>query len=285
MKVYCPCCRVEVLARFIDLETGWGRCVSCNEVFRLAEALPEYVPPGSISRAATERPPGARAIVARFPGELVVCLPPKGLLAEGCAAITFAAVWLGLIAFITTFVVIGFASCKTEDRYGLLFLLLFTTPFWLVGLGILAWIVWDSRGMQTLHCRGRELILTRRLLRIEWAWWAELDSMREARVYRSSFQTNGKPVLGAEVVHDRGSFVLPADTGAEVRWLVYELNHYLKAVREPAAEDESCQATRRCPNQVRWEEVSSPHRNSPTEESAVREAPLHAGRPATAGPH
>jgi hypothetical protein len=235
MKVHCPSCRVEVLARYIDLATGWGRCVSCNEVFPLTEVLPEYVPPQSACPAATERPPGARAIVARFPGELVVYLPPKGLRAEGYAMLTFAAVWLGFIAFMTTIVSIGCAACKTEDRYGFFFMLFFSTPFWLVGLGMLAWVIWDSRGMQMLHCRRGELRLTRRLLRFEWAWWTELDSVREARVYRSGFQTNGKPTIGAEVVHDRASFVLPAETEAEIRWLVYEMKDFLKTMHQSAA--------------------------------------------------
>jgi hypothetical protein len=183
---------------------------------------------------ASGRSPGARAIVACFPGELVIYLPPKRLRAEAIAALGFAAVWLGFVAFWTTFVAILYAKDQEGDSIGL-HMLLFSTPFWLVGLGILACTTWTLWGAHALHCHREELVLTRRWRRWQWAWWADLPSVREARVYRSLVQTNGKHALGAEVVHDRGSFVLPAETWAEARWLVYEMNDFLKVVREPAA--------------------------------------------------
>lgn len=99
MKVYCPDCERVVPATGIQLGIGWAVCGRCDEVFSLADLLPEFPridhipePPPPI-----EQPFNARVIVERTCDVLLIHVPREGWRASSVAAACFATFWLGFV--------------------------------------------------------------------------------------------------------------------------------------------------------------------------------------------
>lgn len=232
-KVICPACQGVIPAQDVDLASGWAKCSQCDEVFQLEGRLPHY---RREDAAVPERPAGARAHVEKMEGELRIAIPPEGMRSSYWGALFFASVWTGFIAFWTLGALGVFFNGPWPPPAANVAFSLFSIPFWLVGFGSFAGVIWAAR--------------TKRLLRIgphdaTWYWkclWfsrsrtfptSDIQVVRPFARLRSDDSTHSHdPEL--EIVHQNGSIVLPANLSEERDWLIHEINKYLGSVRSPS---------------------------------------------------
>src|SRR5262249_30741548 len=78
----------------------------------------------------------------------------------------------------------------------------------------------DRDGMRT--CR-RGLVWSR-------TRWIDLDRVQHARHYNPQVKQSGQDPHGVEILYRVGSFVLPADSEEEERWLIAEINDFVKSI-------------------------------------------------------
>ena len=71
MKVQCPRCSTQVPVANISLDTGWGKCEVCQELFPLAEVVPGLLPVGWNARHPSLAALGVRRMT---PGDVVEAL-------------------------------------------------------------------------------------------------------------------------------------------------------------------------------------------------------------------
>lgn len=228
MKVFCPACSVMVPATHIYLDKGWGKCEACHELFQLADVLPlatgftpAFAPP-------VERPFNARATIERSKQEMVVHVPAEGMRAATWGMLGFATFWLGFIAFWTA----GASGLFFGNGGGPVNWLFacFSIPFWIVGFGMLGGILWKARGVKTVRFDTQEMVA-----RQQCGVWSrtrhiELDRVQRARPFKAQVQGDMVQQSGIEIVYEKGSFMLPADSDEERQWLIFEINDFLEAV-------------------------------------------------------
>jgi hypothetical protein len=232
MKVHCPSCSALVLAANLNLDTGWGKCDACQELFALAEVVPGFTTPGT--EPIPQRPASARAVTERSADELLVYIPPKGWRGGACGGFGFTIFWLGFVGFWTAGAAglfggqgpggqgpgpanIGFAA--------------FSIPFWLVGFGMLFAIIWQIWGTKSVRIDREGMRTYQRCLTWSRTKWVELAKVQNARPYLSRVQNNtGRIPRWVEIVYQAGSFTLPVDSEEEEKWLVAEINDFLKSL-------------------------------------------------------
>ncbi len=231
MKVNCPACGQVVPAEGIALNTGWGKCVACNEVFSLADVIEGYVPPaGSNVAGKPERPFDAWAVVEREPDRLMIHIPPHGMRAGTVGLLLFAIFWLGFVAFWTAGA-LGLLFAQKPQGLNIGFAC-FSIPFWLVGLGMLGGVLWASRSSRTVYFDGVEMVTELRCLLWRRRRARDLASVQHAREYDATARSDNQPAssnCGVEIVYTGGSFTLPCSSRAEQQWLLAEINDYLQS--------------------------------------------------------
>jgi len=232
MKVTCPDCEAVIPAEHVSLETGWAKCIRCNEVFPLADLVegysPEGAPKAAASRGKPERPFDAWAIVEHDGPRMLIHFPPQGLRAGAWGLLFFAIFWNGFV-FFWTLGALGVFFNQGQIQWENLAFAAFSTPFWLVGFGMLAAVLWMARGSRTVYFDGMQMISEMRCL-----FWrrnrvkdlVDVQHAREGRtVVKSDAQTTPYSV---EIVFTKGSISLPCSSENEQRWLIAEVNEYLQ---------------------------------------------------------
>jgi hypothetical protein len=227
MKVQCPSCSTRVPAANINLEVGWGKCEACHELFALERVVPGFPAPGARA-GPIPRPFNARAIVERTAEALLVHVPAEGMRASGCGLLGFATFWLGFVAFWTVGA-LGLFGGQPPGAMGWCFAT-FSIPFWLVGFWMAAGFVWAVWGTKSLRIDRDGLRTYQRCL----AWWrtkwVALDCVQHARPYDPQIKTEGVQEYAVEVVYRAGSFILPTDSAEEERWLIFEINEFVRVL-------------------------------------------------------
>jgi hypothetical protein len=228
-KVFCPDCSTTVDAEYVNLDTGWARCEMCQAMFALADVMPRF--PRQGTGKLIQRPLYARASVERSEQLLLIQIPAEGMRAATWGLLAFATCWLIFIAHWTNGVLGVFAVLGAGTGGPPAALAFFSIPFWLIGCGIIAkvfWLLWatkelriDAEGMRMVK-RCRFWSRSRRIGR---------DQVQYARPYRPVMKDSVKRQYGVEIIHERGSFVLPADTEDEERWLVAEVNDFVRSLK------------------------------------------------------
>lgn len=242
MKVSCPSCHLTIPAENIALNTGWGKCSTCDGVFPLADLIPGYRPPADAATTnglaePVERPFDAWAVVDRHHDRLVVHTPPHGMRAGNWAMLGFATFWLAFITFWTAGALGLFFNNGKAEPANLCFAA-FSTPFWLVGFGMLGGVIWSARGTRTVYLDSGRIITQKQCL-----FWRNRRTLPRTAVQHArpgATTVNSKnqpPSPTCEMIFDKGSFAIPCNSEAEQRWLVAEINGFLKAV--PTDESES----------------------------------------------
>lgn len=218
MQVKCPNCRLQVPARNVSLDTGWGKCEACNEIFPLAD-IEGYQP--SAPPPALERPFDAWAKVLRSPQTLGIVIPPKGMRAGTNALLAFATTWLSFTGFMSYSFHRGAAS---EFEW-------FMIPFWGIGFLLLGTVVWHSRGSHRVYLDANQMVTELRCLFWRRRRFVSRDNVQCARPGvaivrddKSTYQPNS-----VEIVYENGSFPLPCNSLAEEAWLIDEINDFLKS--------------------------------------------------------
>jgi hypothetical protein len=223
MKVQCPSCLSQVPAVNVDLDSGWGKCDRCQEVFQLAEVFPGFRAAGT--GRPIQRPFNARAILGRTAEELFVHLPPEGMRAGTLTLLVFATFWLGFIAVWTLGAVELFGGQQPGVSNWLF--ASFSIPFWLAGFGIMATVAWNVWGTKSLELTRDGLKTSQRCLVWSRSRSVEFEQVQRAQSYDPQVKTEGERPHAVEVVYFGGSFVLPADSKAEEQWLITEINDFL----------------------------------------------------------
>jgi hypothetical protein len=229
MKITCPACGALVPVENIALESGWGKCSHCHDVFALAEVLEGYTPPQQ-APSKPERPFDAWAVLERTPGKLMIHIPPPGMRAGYWALLVFAIFWLGFVAFWTAGA-LGLFSGGNPQLINIGFAA-FSTPFWLVGFGLVGSVLWMSRGSRTVYLDESRLVTELRCL-----FWrrrriidrAEVQHARkETRPLKSESSHESYFPYAIEIIFEKGSFRLPCQSEAEQVWLLAEINEFLR---------------------------------------------------------
>ena len=230
MKIHCPECSAVVAAENISLPTGWAKCGRCNEVFKLADAAPDYVPAGP--QAATpvvERPFDAWAVVERSDQRLMIHIPAQGMRSGTWGMMFFALFWTGFVAFWTAGA-LGVFFNNGQIQWANAIFACFSIPFWLVGFGMLGGVLWIARGTRTVYLDASQLVTEMRCLlwrRRRARSRDQVQHAREAVVQVQSNQPQNSP-CGVEIIFVKGSFRLPCNSEAEQAWLLFEINDFLQ---------------------------------------------------------
>lgn len=237
MIIHCPQCEAEIAAVDVNLTTGWGKCTACNEIFALADVLPNYrhaAPENTTAAPAVlERPFDAHAILERDRTKLMIHVPAYGMRAGTWAIAGFATFWLGFIAFWTAGALgVFFGGGQWPPDVESMLFAAFSTPFWIVGFGMLGSILWLARGTRTVYLDAfqmqllRQCLFYRRTIAVD---RARVQYAREADMFVKGDQPSSVPQIALEIVYEKGSFKLPCDSEDERRWLIFEINDFLKA--------------------------------------------------------
>jgi hypothetical protein len=230
MKVQCPACGAAVPAENIDLEKGWGKCGICNDVFPLADVLPGYAAPPVPKKTALPRPFNARIIAERVGDSLTVYVPAAGMRAATCGLLGFAVFWLAFITFWTAGA-LGLIGGQGPQGMNIVFAC-FSIPFWVIGVGMLGGVAWAAWSKKMLHVNPEEMVMRSRCLLWSRTRSVARDRVQQARPYTPAVNSNrsaNTPSFGVEVVYEKGSFVLAAESEPEQEWLMQEINTTLEA--------------------------------------------------------
>jgi hypothetical protein len=234
MKLLCPNCQRPIPSDDIELAAGWAKCRKCDEIFKLAEILPGY---GTSAAAAgptapPERPFDAWAVVDRTPERMIVVIPANGMRAATWGLLGFAIFWLGFIAFWTAGALGVFFNHGRVRPQNALFAA-FSTPFWLVGIGMLAGVVWSARGTLRVYLDASTLYTESRCLFARWRKTidrAEVQHARKGVVKVRNNENSTYTPYSVEIIYTKGSYRLSCNSETEQDWLIGEINDFLKTV-------------------------------------------------------
>jgi hypothetical protein len=232
MKVYCPECRSTIAADDIALTTGWAKCRRCDEVFKLADVVPDFAP----STPPDQKPPrpyDGWTLLERDGERLIIVSPPRGWRTESWALLGFAVVWITFVSFGTA----GALGSLLRHRppgapfhWDRLFPALFLIPFWIVGLGLAGALLWSVLGARRVYLDASILYGEMRCL--TWRRTVSMDRQNVQHAREDYFwsKNNASPQMHCtvDIVHTKGVFRLPVASEAEQQWLAAEINDFLK---------------------------------------------------------
>lgn len=231
MKLNCPQCGQLVPAENIYLATGWATCPACNELIRLADVIADFrIPAAGPAEPQPQRPFDARALLERTPQRLLVHVPARGMKGGHWAMLGFGIFWLSFTAFWTA-LALGFG--RRIQLWNLAFAA-FSIPFWLVGFGLLAAVLFAARAEYTVRIDASFLVTQVRCLFWRRRKVIDRSQVQHARAGRRFRSGRAKPSpeqqWPVEIVFERGTFCLPCDTREEQAWLINEINAFLQDV-------------------------------------------------------
>jgi hypothetical protein len=232
MKLLCPNCHRPIPSDDIELSAGWAKCRKCDEVFKLAEILPGYGKAESTPAALPERPFDAWIIVDRAPDRMIIAVPPFGMRAATWGLLGFAIFWLAFISFWTAAALGVFFNHGRVRPQNALFAA-FSTPFWIVGIGMLTGVLWSARGTRRVYLDASTLYTESRCLFARWRKTidrADVQCAREGAVKFRNSDNGGYTPYAVEIVFTKGSYRLSCNSEAEQAWLIAQINDFLKTL-------------------------------------------------------
>jgi hypothetical protein len=165
-------------------------------------------------------PAGSRIQLTRSRRRLSLQIPPPGLRGETIGLAGFAIFWNGFIFFWTGGALLSGAP---------IFFVLFSLPFWAVGLGMVGMALNSLLGRASLEIEGNRFTLTRQIV-----GWRRVNSGRTEDLYSVELHTvysqNEQPVK-AITLHEgtrTHRFGMMLST-PEKAWLVAELDAFIQA--------------------------------------------------------
>lgn len=188
----------------------------------LAALKQETVLPVAMSPGKLTKPHGSRIVLKRSRDRLSIVIPPSGLRSENIGILFFALFWNAFILVWT----IGAVA-------GSIFFALFSIPFWIVGLGMLA------GGLLAIGTRF-QLTMDWKTFRLEWSLLG-LKRVREGYVKNligaeinanPDFKVNDRPVVTC-ILHEgvrKHHFGHTIDS-TEREWVVSEITDFLNQTR------------------------------------------------------
>ena len=232
MKIHCPSCRELVQSADVDLTSGWAKCAACQEVFELSTVLAGFRANAPAAEVTLERPFNARAVVDQSATDLEIFIPRQGFRVSTIALLGFATFWLGFIAFWTAGALGILFGGGPPQPFNLGFAA-FSIPFWIIGFVMLGGVAWSVFGTKRVQIDANELRTETRCLLYSKRRTLERTQVQCARAYVPKYQSQGQNAMnttsyGAEIIFEKGSYLLPADDDAEAAWLIAVINDFLK---------------------------------------------------------
>jgi hypothetical protein len=186
---------------------------------------------------------------------MVVHRPADGVTGGAIALLAFACFWLAFIAFWTAGALGVFFGGGGQIGWENGLFAAFSTPFWLVGIGMLIGVVWTVRGTRSVYMDSDQMVTELRCL-----FWRRMRTYERNQVQCAREGLNitrqgkkGSPTTNyvVEVVRDGGAFTLPCTGLAERAWVAAEINDFLKSVPYDPARRELFS------NSPEWEDLSN----------------------------
>jgi len=136
MNLICSNCNDKLLSENINIATNLGKCVTCNSILKLDELAES-----PLEMEVTFTPPiGSNIEVSSIEeGVLLITLPKSGIKATHIPTLAFATFWLFAISLFTFF---SFSISW--------FPVLFSIPFWAVGIFMILGVVKGSQVSQKI---------------------------------------------------------------------------------------------------------------------------------------
>ena len=159
MALTCPNCHFMITEANVNVASDIAKCTACGEVFQPSQVMGG---PGAGRAPAQsgEQPPipdgpphGTRVVLEDYGDSLSVRFPPTGFSVGILFLMFFAIAWW---SFLIVFVVMGVVGSAVMGGLPGLFMLLFLTPFFAVGIGMLFGILWPFFGRTTVRLDRRE---------------------------------------------------------------------------------------------------------------------------------
>jgi hypothetical protein len=178
------------------------------------------------------KPAGSRAIVKKTDEKFQIYLPPEGLSAKLIMLVPFAIAW-------NSFLVVWTGGAAMISFGINLFFMLFSIPFWVVGLGMISGILYCLAGSATLIIDAKEISLQHKIFGINLPTRAKMAREAIDRIQRSEGysrrDSDGDPVhVPPALVIWAGTkeFKLSSQlkeylTRPELDWLASELSEWL----------------------------------------------------------
>jgi hypothetical protein len=162
-----------------------------------------------------------------------IYVPAQGMRAGTWAMLGFATFWLAFVAFWTAGALGAFwnaGGIKWENAA----FAAFSTPFWIVGVGMLGGVTWMARGTRSVMIDAAQLTTELRCSLWRRRRTIDRDQVQCARegtaMVKSENQSSYTP-FSAEIIFTKGSFRIPCNSEAERDWLIGEINDFIKKVQ------------------------------------------------------
>jgi hypothetical protein len=144
----------------------------------------------------------------------------------------FAIFWLAFISFWTAGALGVFFNHGRVRPQNALFAA-FSTPFWIVGIGMLAGVLWSARGTRRVYLDASTLYTESRCLFARWRKTIDRADVQHAREGIMKVRRNDNSdytPYSVEIIFTKGSYRLPCNSQAEQAWLLGQINDFLKIV-------------------------------------------------------
>lgn len=191
--------------------------------------MPAFATNSRVDEILVERPFNARAVVEKSRDDIDILIPRQGLRAGTLGVLGFATFWLAFNAFWTAGA-LGIFGGGPPQAFNIGFAA-FSIPFWLVGFGMLGGVAWSVFGTKHLKLDQNEMRIQIQCLLYFRNRTIDRSLVQRARLYVPTIQGqtgNLQDAFGAEIIFEKGSFVVPADDTYEAMWLVSVINEFLK---------------------------------------------------------
>ncbi|PZV16001.1 MAG: serine/threonine protein kinase [Pseudanabaena sp.] len=166
------------------------------------------------------KPLGSRIEIKKTDSSLKVYIPPGGLRGDGISLLSFAVFWNGFLIVWTSLAL----------RAGF-FAMLFSIPFWVVGIGMAYLGLSIVFGKVCLVIRDRTFSIDWDVLGIKRHVQGKTQDLRQIEL-KSSYEVNHQPVM--ELRLNQGIYVHKFGSGLsrpEKEWLLLEINDFLETWR------------------------------------------------------
>ncbi|MFK8044863.1 MAG: hypothetical protein AB8B72_05170 [Crocinitomicaceae bacterium] len=145
MNLNCANCNTEIKSENINISTDLAKCEKCGSIHKVSDLTK------SLKKKDFTPPNGSKIIMEKgMDGKIEMTYPSKGFSLSLVPQILFAIFWLGFISFWTW-----------GASQGSIIFAMFSIPFWLVGLSMIAGIINSANEIQTIFLDRHKLIIKR----------------------------------------------------------------------------------------------------------------------------
>jgi len=145
VELFCPECKARIDPQNVNVRSDLAKCTACNGLFAASELARE-------ASAKSLRPPPGTKILFTSRGEAGGVFEIPRMAGNAVGALLFCAVWLGFVGLFT------YAAVQAGQWVALLF----SVPFWLVGIGIFSSGVNGLFERQFIEFTSREISIRKR---------------------------------------------------------------------------------------------------------------------------